>query len=56
MNLEQFKKKFMKSNMDEPMALSIREQYEAEEGIKVADCLGCSHQYPLEDMNKYGLC
>ena len=28
----------------------------SEEGIKVADCLGCSHQYPLEDMNKYGLC
>ncbi len=30
--------------------------YFSAEGIKVADCLGCSHQYPLEDMNKYGLC
>jgi len=28
----------------------------SEEKIKVADCLGCSHQYPLEDMNEYGLC
>ena len=25
-------------------------------GILMGYCLGCSHAYPLEDMNKYGLC
>tara|TARA_R100000329_G_C7612037_1_gene217244 strand:- start:1840 stop:2037 length:198 start_codon:yes stop_codon:yes gene_type:complete len=25
-------------------------------GILMGYCLGCSHAYPLEDMNKHGLC
>jgi hypothetical protein len=25
-------------------------------GIPMGYCLGCSHAYPLEDMNKQGLC
>mgnify|MGYP003145840712 CR=1 FL=1 len=27
-----------------------------EKGILMGYCLGCSHAYPLVDMNKYGLC
>ena len=27
-----------------------------EKGILMGYCLGCSHAYPLEDMNKNGLC
>tara|TARA_B100000424_G_C22587248_1_gene329508 strand:- start:268 stop:543 length:276 start_codon:yes stop_codon:yes gene_type:complete len=29
---------------------------EVEKGILMGCCLGCSHAYPLVDMNKYGLC
>ena len=28
----------------------------AKKGILMGYCLGCSHAYPLEDMNKQGLC